>query len=144
MRTFYDPRVNWNYQMEPSTGSAGRRIHAPRGKTLGGSSSINGHIYNRGQNLDFDGWAQRGNRNCDYAHVLPYFRQMENRIGGGDPTFRGTDGELAVTDINWSHPLCEAFIEGAGELGIPKNPDYNATHQEASPTRSEPSSRADG
>ena len=130
MRTFYDPRVNWNYEMEPSTGSAGRRIHAPRGKTLGGSSSINGHIYNRGQDLDFDGWAQRGNRNWDYAHVLAYFRRMENRIGGGDPTFRGTDGELAVTDINWSHPLCEAFIEGAVELGIPRNPDYNATRQE--------------
>ena len=130
MKTFYDGRVNWNYSMEPSAWTGGRRIHAPRGKTLGGSSSINGHIYNRGQNLDFDAWAQRGNRGWDYAHVLPYFRRMERRIGTGDDAYRGRDGELAVTDIDWQHPLCEAFIEGAVQHGIPRNPDYNGTVQE--------------
>ena len=111
--------------MEPSEWTGGRRILAPRGKTLGGSSSINGHIYNRGQRMDFDTWAQLGNRGWGYADVLPYFRRMERRLGDGDPTFRGRDGALTVTDIDWRHPLCEAFIEGAVSLGIPRNPDYN-------------------
>ena len=85
MKTFTDPRVNWNYSMQPGDGTAGRRIHAPRGKTLGGSSSINGHIYNRGQSLDFDGWAQRGNRNWDYAHVLPYSAAWNNESAKASP-----------------------------------------------------------
>jgi choline dehydrogenase len=130
IKTFYDDRVNWNYTMEPGAWTGGRRIHAPRGKTLGGSSSINGHIYNRGQNLDFDSWAQHGNRGWSYADVLPYFRRMERRIGPGDDTYRGRDGELIVTDIDWHHPLCEAFIEGAVQHGIPRNPDYNGGLQE--------------
>ncbi|MGE0853521.1 MAG: GMC family oxidoreductase [Hyphomicrobiaceae bacterium] len=130
IKTYHDPRVNWLYSMEPSAWTGGRRILAPRGKTLGGSSSINGHIYNRGQPMDFDTWAQLGNRGWGYADVLPYFRRMERRIGDGDPTFRGRDGDLTVTDINWSHPLCDAFIEGAVEAGIPRNPDYNGKIQE--------------
>ena len=87
MKTLVDPSVNWLYESEASEGTAGRRIHAPRGKTLGGSSSINGNIYSRGQRLDFDGWAQRGNRGWGYADVLPYFRRSERRIGDGDDTF---------------------------------------------------------
>ncbi|MHA1528063.1 MAG: GMC family oxidoreductase [Alphaproteobacteria bacterium] len=134
IKTFRDARVNWCYEMEPSEWTGGRRVFAPRGKTLGGSSSINGHIYNRGQRMDFDNWAQRGNRGWGYADVLPYFRRMERRIGAGgipgDETFRGRDGDLAVTDINWRHPLCDAFIEGAVQHGIPRNPDYNGTIQE--------------
>ena len=130
IKTFYDGRVNWNYSMEPGAWTGGRRIHAPRGKTLGGSSSINGHIYNRGQSLDFDTWAQFGNRGWGYADVLPYFRRMEQRVGAGDDTYRGRDGELLVTDIDWQHPLCEAFIEGAVQHGIPRNPDYNGQVQE--------------
>lgn len=129
IKTFQNPRINWCYDMEPSEGTAGRRVFAPRGKTLGGSSSINGHIYNRGQRMDFDNWAQRGNRGWGYADVLPYFRRMERRIGGDD-TFRGRDGALEVSDINWRHPLCDAFIEGAVQHGIPRNPDYNGTTQE--------------
>jgi len=130
MKTLVDPAVNWLYDMEPSEWTGGRRIKAPRGKTLGGSSSINGHIYNRGQRLDFDGWAQRGNRGWGYADVLPYFRRTEKRVGPGDDTFRGRDGQLTVTDIDWRHPLCDAFIEGATTLGIPRNPDYNGAIQE--------------
>ena len=131
IKTFYDPTVNWLYSMEPSDWTGGRRIHAPRGKTLGGSSSINGHVYNRGQPLDFDTWAQMGNRGWGYADVLPYFKRLESRAGGaGDDTFRGRDGSLDVTDIDWIHPLCEAFIEGAVEAGIPRNPDYNGALQE--------------
>jgi choline dehydrogenase len=130
IKTYHDPRVNWLYSMEPGAWTGGRRILAPRGKTLGGSSSINGHIYNRGQSMDFDTWAQLGNRGWGYADVLPYFRRMERRIGDGDPTFRGRDGALAVTDIDWRHPLCDAFIEGAVVAGIPRNADYNGKVQE--------------
>jgi choline dehydrogenase len=130
IKTFNNPKINWCYSMEPSEWTAGRRVFAPRGKTLGGSSSINGHIYNRGQRMDFDNWAQRGNHGWGYADVLPYFRRMEQRIGGGDEAFRGRDGKLTVTDIDWHHPLCEAFIEGAVQHGIPRNPDYNGTIQE--------------
>jgi choline dehydrogenase len=130
IKTYHDPRVNWLYSMEPGAWTGGRRILAPRGKTLGGSSSINGHIYNRGQRMDFDTWAQMGNRGWGYADVLPYFRRMERRIGDGDATYRGRDGSLTVTDIDWRHPLCDAFIAGAVEAGIPRNPDYNGEVQE--------------
>lgn len=130
IKTFYNPRVNWLYKMEPSEWTGGRSILAPRGKTLGGSSSINGHIYNRGQRMDFDTWAQFGNRGWSYFDVLPYFRRMEARLGEGDEKFRGRDGALTVSNIDWSHPLCEAFIAGAVEHGIPRNPDYNGATQE--------------
>ncbi len=130
IKTFYDPSVNWNYSMETSEWTGGRRIHAPRGKTLGGSSSINGHVYNRGQRFDFDTWSQFGNRGWGYADVLPYFRRTETRVGGGEETFRGREGQMTVTDMDWRHPLCEAFIEGAIQHGIPRNPDYNGERQE--------------
>ena len=129
IKLFHMPRVNWLYTQEPSEWTGGRRILAPRGKTLGGSSSINGHIYNRGQRLDYDGWAQRGNRGWGYADVLPYFKRLERRIGEGDETFRGREGGLTVTDIDQHHPLSEAFIAGAVGLGIPRNPDYNGESQ---------------
>jgi choline dehydrogenase len=130
MKTLVNPKINWLYEAEPSAGTAGRRIHAPRGKTLGGSSSINGHIYNRGQRMDFDGWAQRGNRGWGYADILPYFKRTEKRVGNGDGDFRGRDGGLIVGDVDWDDPLCEAFIAGAVGLGIPRNPDYNGQSQE--------------
>ena len=130
IKTFYDPKINWCYSQEPGPGTAGRRIFAPRGKTLGGSSSINGHIYNRGQHQDFDTWAQLGNRGWGYPDVLPYFRRLERRIGEGEDTYRGRDGGLTVTDIGWSDALCDAFIAGAVSLGIPRNPDYNGKTQE--------------
>jgi choline dehydrogenase len=130
IKTFYNTRINWCYSQEPTDGTAGRRIFSPRGKTLGGSSSINGHIYNRGQRNDFNTWAQLGNRSWGYADVLPYFKRLERRVGDGDPTYRGRDGALTVTNINWSDPLCEAFIASAMSLGIPRNPDYNGAIQE--------------
>jgi choline dehydrogenase-like flavoprotein len=130
MYTLVNPRVNWLYTSEPSEWTGGRRIAAPRGKTLGGSSSINGHIYNRGQRLDFDGWAQRGNRGWGYSDVLPYFRRTERRlVSEADPTFRGSEGNLPITDLEWRDPLCEAFIEGAVQMGIPRNRDYNGAQQ---------------
>jgi len=130
IKTYTDPKVNWLFQSEPSHWTAGRPIGVPRGKTLGGSSSINGHIYNRGQRMDFDTWAQAGNRGWGYADVLPYFRRCERRVGPGDDTFRGRDGPVAVTDLDYRHPLCDAFIEGAQTIGIPRNPDYNGPVQE--------------
>ncbi|MFV0298290.1 MAG: GMC family oxidoreductase [Hyphomicrobiaceae bacterium] len=130
IKTFYDSQVNWLYSMEPSEWTGGRRILAPRGKTLGGSSSINGHIYNRGQSLDFNTWSQMGNRGWGYSDVLPYFKRLERRQGEGDTTYRGRDGDLNVSDIDWVHPLCEAFIQGAVEEGIPRHADYNGTTQE--------------
>lgn len=130
MKTFVNPKVNWMYEAQPSEGTGGRAIAAPRGKTLGGSSSINGHIYNRGQRADFDTWAQFGNQGWGYADVLPYFKRAEKRVGDGDDTYRGRDGGLVVTDIDWIHPLCEAFIAAAQGLGIPRNPDYNGASQE--------------
>ncbi len=129
IKLFHQPGLNWLYTQEPSEWTGGRRILAPRGKALGGSSSINGHIYNRGQRLDYDGWAQRGNRGWGYADVLPYFKRLERRIGEGDDTFRGREGGLTVTDIDQHHPLSEAFIAGAVSLGIPRNPDYNGESQ---------------
>jgi choline dehydrogenase len=129
MYTLVNPRVNWLYTSEASEWTGGRRIAAPRGKTLGGSSSINGHIYNRGQRMDFDGWAQRGNRGWGYADVLPYFRRTERRVGDADETFRGRDGNLPITDLEWRDPICDAFIEGAVQMGIPRNRDYNGTMQ---------------
>ena len=130
IKTLTNPKINWLYQAEPSHWTGGRVIDVPRGKTLGGSSSINGHIYNRGQRMDFDSWSQRGNRGWGYADVLPYFRRSERRIGDGDDTFRGRAGNLAVTDLDYRHPLCEIFMDGAGELGIPRNADYNGARQE--------------
>jgi choline dehydrogenase len=130
IKTFYNTGINWCYSQEPGPWTAGRRIFAPRGKTLGGSSSINGHIYNRGQHQDFDTWAQLGNRGWGYPDVLPYFRRLERRVGEGDAAYRGREGGLTVTDIDWQDPLCEAFIAGAISLGIPRNPDYNGSTQE--------------
>ena len=130
MYTMTNPAVNWLYQTEPSAGTAGRSIKQPRGKTLGGSSSINGHIHNRGARLDYDLWSQLGNRGWDYASVLPYFKRSERRIGEGDATFRGRDGEFTVTDLDSRHPLCEAFIDGAVGMGIPRNTDYNGARQD--------------
>ena len=130
IKTLTDAKVNWLYEAEASHWTGGRAIPVPRGKTLGGSSSINGLIYNRGQRMDFDTWSQRGNWGWGYADVLPYFRRTEQRIGGADDTFRGRDGNLQVTDLNYTHPLCEAFMEGAEGIGIPRNPDYNGARQE--------------
>ena len=130
IKTFHMKSINWAYQQEPGPWTGGRSIYAPRGKTLGGSSSINGHIYNRGQRQDFDTWAQLGNRGWGYPDVLPYFKRLERRVGEGEDTYRGRDGALTVTTMEWRDPLCEAFMAGAMSLGIPRNPDYNGAIQE--------------
>ena len=130
IKTLQNPRLTWQFRTEPSAGSAGRTIGTTQGRVLGGSSSINGLVQNRGQDLDFDHWAQRGNRGWSYAEVLPYFRRSEKRLGKSDEKYRGRDGGLIVSDIDWRHPLCEAFVQGAMSLGIPRNDDYNGADQE--------------
>jgi choline dehydrogenase len=130
IKTFHMRSINWAYQQEPGPYTGGRSIYAPRGKTLGGSSSINGHIYNRGQHQDFDTWAQMGNRGWSYSDVLPYFKRLEKRVGEGEDEYRGRTGNLTVTTMDWKDTLCEAFMAGAISLGIPHNPDYNGAIQE--------------
>ena len=129
IKTFQNPRFNWCYTTEPVPGSDGRAIYYPRGKVLGGSSSINGSLYVRGQPRDYDMWAQLGNRGWSYDDVLPYFRRLEDRSAGADG-FRATGGPQHVSDISERHPICEAFIAGAESLGVPLNPDYNGATQE--------------
>ena len=130
MKTLVNPNVNWLFKSEPSWGTNGRVIDIPRGKTLGGSSSINGMVFNRGQNLDFDVWAQKGNKGWSYSDLLPYFKKYEQRFGDLDDIYRGTQGELPITDLEYRDPLCEAFIKSAVEQGIPLNKDYNGESQE--------------
>jgi len=128
--TLQNPAINWMYKGLVSPGLDGRAITQARGKTLGGSGAINGHIYNRGQRLDFDAWAQMGNRGWAYDDVLPYFMKSENRIGAGDAAYHGTGGPFTVTDVDEPDALCDAFIRGAESLGIPRNADYNGRTQE--------------
>jgi choline dehydrogenase len=128
-KTFADKRVNWMFQTEPDPGANNRSIYWPRGKVLGGSSSINGMVYIRGQHEDFDHWRQLGNPGWSAADVLPYFRRAERNTRGGDD-WHGGDGELSVSDASYSHPICDAFIAGAIELGFPRNDDFNGEKQE--------------
>jgi len=130
IKKVFDPKVTWPYTTEPTEHTNGRRIPVPQGRTLGGSTSINGLVYNRGQAQDFDGWEQMGNPGWSYRDVLPYFKKTEKRIGTGDDRYRGRSGQMPITNIDWIHPITEAFIQGAEhELGIPRNPDYNGATQ---------------
>ena len=115
-KTFADPRVNWCYETEPDPGAGGRKIFWPRGKVLGGSSSINGMVYIRGQHEDFDHWRQLGNPGWSASDVLPYFRRAEHQTRGEDE-FHATGGPLCVSDVKDGHPLCEAFIKACNEAG---------------------------
>jgi choline dehydrogenase-like flavoprotein len=122
-------RYNWRFETEPETNTNDRRIVVPRGKGLGGSTLINGMIFVRGQALDFDGWAQMGNRGWSFADVLPYFRKLENFEGGADE-WRGGDGPLHVERVHEQNPLSEAFIAAGEQAGFPRNPDYNGAEQD--------------
>ena len=130
IKNIYSKTLTWNFEAEPGQGTSGRRFSLPQGRVLGGSSSINGLNYNRGQSADFDQWAALGNVGWSYEEVLPYFRRTERKIGPGDPYYRGRDGELPITDLDWHHPVTEAFVAGTQELGIPRNPDYNGEFQD--------------
>ena len=128
-KTFANASVNWCYQAEPDPGANGRSIFWPRGKVLGGSSSINGMVYIRGQHEDFDLWRQFGNTGWSSTDVLPYFKRAQHQTRGAD-AFHSTGGPLCVSDTSEHHPICEAFIKGAMELGYPRNDDFNGAQQD--------------
>jgi choline dehydrogenase len=128
-KLFKEKSVNWMYQTEPEPGLGGRQVFQPRGKVLGGSSSINGLLYVRGQHEDYDRWRQRGNAGWGYEDVLPYFRKAENQQRGADK-YHGAGGPLPVSDWRHADPLSEAFVVAAAETGIPTNPDFNGATQE--------------
>ncbi|MGE0418968.1 MAG: GMC family oxidoreductase [Acetobacteraceae bacterium] len=126
-KTIDDKRVNWCYETEPDLN--GRRFFWPRGKVLGGSSSINGLVYIRGQAQDFDHWRQLGNAGWSFDDVLPYFRKSEDKIGGGDD-LHGTGGPLAVSEVDRYDPISQAFVKACVDLGFPRTNDFNGRVQE--------------
>ena len=128
-RLFKEKAVNWMYQTEPEPGLNGRNVFQPRGKTLGGSSSINGLLYVRGQHEDYDRWRQHGNLGWGFDDVLPYFKKAEDQTRGADD-FHGTGGPLPVSNLGHPDPISAAFVEAAVEAGIPRNPDFNGATQE--------------
>src|SRR5262245_43620011 len=128
-RLFTNTRYNWCYQTEPQPECHGRNVIAPRGKVLGGSSSINGLIYIRGQAEDFDHWRQLGNAGWSHDDVLPYFRKAEDNERGADE-HHGAGGPLGVSNMRDPHPLAEAYVEAAVQCGYPRNPDFNGARQE--------------
>jgi choline dehydrogenase len=120
---------NWNYWTMPQRGMKGRRMYWPRGKTLGGSSSINAMVYIRGHRLDYEHWRQLGNPGWSYADVLPLFRKAENNERLSDE-FHGRGGPLNVTDHIYRNPLTSLFVDAAAEAGLPRNADFNGNEQE--------------
>jgi len=128
-KLFANAKVNWLYTTEPEPELNNRRVIQPRGKVLGGSSSINGLLYIRGQHEDFDHWRQLGNAGWAFQDVLPYFRRAEDQERGAD-ALHGAGGHLKVSDVCEPHPLCEAFIEAAQQSGFPRNDDFNGPTQE--------------
>lgn len=128
-KTMWSKKYNWCFHTEPDPGMNNRKIYWPRGKTLGGCSSINGLIYIRGQREDYDHWAELGNQGWSYDEMLPYFIRSERNQRGASE-YHGGEGPLSVSDIEAKDELIEAFIEGAGESGVPRTEDFNGKAQE--------------
>jgi choline dehydrogenase len=128
-KLFTNADVNWLYTSEPQAGAGNRRIGQPRGKVLGGSSSINGLLYIRGQCEDYDYWRDLDNAGWGYVDVLPYFRKAEDQQRGADE-YHGVGGPLSVSDPAEPHPLCDAYLAAAEECGYRRNPDFNGATQE--------------
>jgi choline dehydrogenase len=128
-KNFANAAVNWCYETEADPGIGGRKIFWPRGKVLGGSSSINGMVYIRGQKEDFDHWRQLGNTGWSFDDCLPYFKRAEHQTRGRDE-YHGTEGPLCVSDVAQTDVICQAFIKSAMDSGIPRNDDFNGAVQE--------------
>ncbi|MBX3570680.1 MAG: GMC family oxidoreductase N-terminal domain-containing protein [Rhizobiaceae bacterium] len=129
-KTFYDPAVNWNYKTEPDPGLAGNADHWPRGKLLGGSSSINAMVWIRGHRDDYDGWARQGNPGWAWRDVLPIFKKIETNAAGATE-LRGGTGKMHVTDCSGrTHPLTRKYLKAAQEAGLRLNRDFNGDRQE--------------
>jgi choline dehydrogenase len=130
IKNLFNPKLIWDFKSEPNAATGNRTLSLTQGKVLGGSGSINGMVYSRGQHADFDGWAERGNPGWRYEDVLPYFKKAETRIGVGDDRYRGRSGPLTVTDPVHSSPLCDIFVEAVKSLGYPYVQDHNAETQD--------------
>ena len=129
-KTYHQKAVNWMYVTEPSPDADNKPSYWPRGKVLGGSSSINAMVYVRGNPRDFDEWSELGNSGWSYNEVLPYFRKMESWQNGAD-TYRGGDGPLKISEVSSQlHPLCDNFLSAAKEIGIKLNSDMNGKRQD--------------
>jgi choline dehydrogenase len=128
-KTYVDSRVNWKFETQPQPQMQNRRLYLPRGKTLGGSSSINGMVYIRGHHADYDDWRQRGCVGWDWDSVLPYFKKAENQARGADD-FHATGGPLHVSDQAEQGELSTAMLQACVQAGIPANPDFNGAQQE--------------
>lgn len=128
-KLFHHPRLNWRYQTEPEEALGGRTLYWPRGKVLGGTSSINGMTYVRGQAADYDAWSALTGGVWSYRSVLPYFKRFEDQPFG-TPEFRGAGGPMKIGSIGEPHPLAEAFLRASIAAGIPRNHDYNGPSQE--------------
>jgi len=131
IKTMVDPSVNWMFETEPDAASGNRRIKQPRGKVLGGSSAINAMLYVRGQQADYDGWAQRGNKGWSYADVLPYFRRAEHcEFAGEDDAYHGRGGPLNVSGLRNGYAALDLLIKAAESCGYAHNTDYNGSSQD--------------
>src|SRR6202045_1639107 len=130
LRVLNNPKINWNFLSEGEPGTDGRQLQWPRGKTLGGTSSINGMLYVRGSPADYDNWAQMGCRGWSYDEVLPFFRKSATSRGAGDPAYRSRGGPLIVEDYRTILDLTHRFVEAAQQAGYPFTPDYNGKQQE--------------
>ena len=128
-KTMHNPATDWCYKTEPDEGIAGRSLQWPCGKVLGGSSSINGLLYVRGQPADYDRWAELGNKGWSFDEVLPYFKKSEDQERGAD-AYHGVGGPLKVSDLRLRRPIADFFVKAATQVGIPFNEDYNGERQE--------------
>jgi len=128
-KTYVDPRVNWKFESAPHPKLNGRQIYVPRGKTLGGTSSINGMVYMRGHPRDYDGWRQQGCVGWDWENVLPFFKKAQNQVRG-ESDLHGVGGPLHVSDTPTRSELADALIESAAGLGLPRTDDFNGKRQE--------------
>lgn len=128
-KTMHNPSCDWMYATEPDPGINGRSLQWPRGKVLGGSSSLNGLLYVRGQPQDYDSWRQSGNTGWGWDDVLPYFRKAENQERGADD-YHGVDGPLSVSNMRLERKICNEWVEAAQNAGYKYNPDYNGADQE--------------
>ncbi len=128
-KTMHNPKVDWCYVTDPDTGLNHRQLKWPRGKVLGGSSSLNGLLYVRGQPEDYDGWAAAGNPGWSFDDVLPYFIKSEDQERGAD-AYHGAGGPQKVSDIRLRRKITDAFVEASMQAGIPANDDFNGLHQE--------------
>ena len=134
-KTFYDKSVNWMYKAEPDPGLNGQSDFYPRGKLLGGSSSINAMVYIRGHRQDYEDWRAAGNIGWGWDEVLASYKALEG-YAEGDPAWRGRGGPLTITDLGaQAHPLCKPYLEATERAGLAFTPDFNGENPEATPPR---------